>query len=135
MTTQTVLQLRHVLVADDFDATLTFFRDRLGMTELSAFSQGGGHIAILDAGRATLEIVDRTSAAHIDRVEAGGPVHGQRIALQVPDSEAAARELVAAGGTPIAEPVTTPWRHRNVRVRAPGGVQLTLFTVLDGAEE
>jgi hypothetical protein len=25
----------------------------------------------------------------------------------------------------------TPWRHRNVRLRAPDGMQLTLFTVLD----
>jgi hypothetical protein len=26
-----------------------------------------------------------------------------------------------------------PWRHRNVRLRAPDGTQLTLFTVLDDA--
>ena len=24
-----------------------------------------------------------------------------------------------------------PWQHRNVRVRAPDGLQLTLYTVLD----
>jgi hypothetical protein len=28
--------------------------------------------------------------------------------------------------------VVTPWSHRNVRLRAPDGMQLTLFTVLEG---
>jgi hypothetical protein len=27
--------------------------------------------------------------------------------------------------------VETPWKDRNVRVQAPDGMQLTLFTVLD----
>jgi hypothetical protein len=27
--------------------------------------------------------------------------------------------------------VVTPWNHRNARLRAPDGMQLTLFTVLD----
>jgi len=27
--------------------------------------------------------------------------------------------------------VVTPWRHSNVRLEAPDGMQLTLFTVLD----
>jgi hypothetical protein len=27
--------------------------------------------------------------------------------------------------------VETPWKHRNVRLRAPDGMQLTLFTVLE----
>jgi hypothetical protein len=31
----------------------------------------------------------------------------------------------------LANPVVTPWRHWNVRLRAPDGMQLTLFTVLD----
>jgi len=31
----------------------------------------------------------------------------------------------------IAGPVTTPWNDRNVRLQAPDGTQLTLFTVLE----
>ena len=34
------------------------------------------------------------------------------------------REAERLGG-----PVETPWRHRNVRLRAPDGMQLTLFTI------
>ena len=53
-----------------------------------------------------------------------------RIEVEVEDSVATAQALVAGGAEALAEPVMTPWSHRNVRVRAPDGMQLTLFTVL-----
>lgn len=40
-----------------------------------------------------------------------------------------AQRLVAAGAHPVAPPVTTPWGDRNARVRAPDGMQLTVFTL------
>ena len=57
-----------------------------------------------------------------------GPV---RIAFEVDDSEGVARRLVEAGAEQLADPVTTPWNDRNVRLQAPDGMQLTLFTVSD----
>ncbi len=54
-----------------------------------------------------------------------------RFALQVPDADAAAVSLVAAGATSVADPVDTPWGDRNARVAAPDGMQLTLFTLSD----
>jgi uncharacterized glyoxalase superfamily protein PhnB len=51
-----------------------------------------------------------------------------RLAVGVPDSGDAARRLTAAGGEQVAPPVTTPWGDRNARVRAPDGMQLTLFS-------
>jgi len=39
--------------------------------------------------------------------------------------------LERAGAERIAGPVVTPWKDRNVRLRAPDGLQLTLFTVLE----
>jgi hypothetical protein len=53
-----------------------------------------------------------------------------RFALDVDDSVAAAKKLVAAGAMQLADPVVTPWNDRNVRVQAPDGMQITLFTVL-----
>lgn len=55
-----------------------------------------------------------------------------RLALEVEDSEAAAVRLTRAGGELVGGPVVTPWNDLNVRVRAPDGMQLTLFTVLGG---
>ena len=59
-----------IVEADDFDAAVTFYRDVLGMTELAAFAEGGDdRVAILDAGRATLEIANPVHKVAIDRVE------------------------------------------------------------------
>lgn len=125
-------ELRLVLTMDDFDAAVAFFRDALGLKELAVFENEGGRGVLLDAGRATLEIFDHAQANAVDEIEVGRRVAGQvRIAFQVPDSESTARTLVTAGGEIIAGPVMTPWRDRNVRLRGPEGLQLTLFTPAD----
>jgi catechol 2,3-dioxygenase-like lactoylglutathione lyase family enzyme len=128
-----VRELRLVLTVHDFEAALAFYRDALGLEELDAWqAEPGGHIAILRAGAATVEIVDEAQAAAIDEIEVGRRVAGPvRIALEVGDSAATAERLAEAGGVIVGGPVETPWRDLNVRVRAPDGMQLTLFTVLD----
>jgi lactoylglutathione lyase len=126
-----VTELRVALTVDDFDAALAFYRDTLGLPLLEAWSDDG-RVVLLDAGRATLELLDQTHAAAVDRIEVGRRVAGPiRLALEVADSAATSEELQAAGATLIAGPVVTPWRHSNVRLEAPDGMQLTLFTVLD----
>ena len=70
---RTVHQLRVVVEADDYDAAVAFYRDALGMPELAAFAEGGDdRVAILDAGRATLELASPAHKRTIDRVEAEG---------------------------------------------------------------
>jgi lactoylglutathione lyase len=126
-----VAELRLVLTVDDFDAAVRFYRDALGLEEVAAWPSEDGRIVLLGAGRATLELVDEGQAAAIDRIEVGRRVAGPvRVAFEVPDSGEAAARLAEAGAELLAEPVVTPWRDRNVRVRAPDGMQLTLFTVL-----
>jgi lactoylglutathione lyase len=127
-----VQELRLVVTAEDYDAALAFYRDALGMPELAAYQAEGGHVTILDAGRATLEITDPTHAAYIDRVEVGRRVAGHiRVALGVPDSSAATERLRAAGAEVLAEPTPTPWGSLNARLQAPAGLQLTLFSMPD----
>jgi lactoylglutathione lyase len=123
------MELRLVLTVTDFEQALAFYRDALGLEELPAWADQEGRVAILDAGRATLELVDESQAQAIDRIEVGRRVAGPvRVAFQVADSDAAAARLVAAGAELIAGPVTTPWNDRNVRLQAPDGTQLTLFS-------
>jgi lactoylglutathione lyase len=126
------MELRLVLTVTDFDQALTFYRDALGLAELPAWEDQEGRVAILDAGRATLELVDEGQAQAIDRIEVGRRVAGPvRVAFQVADSDATALRLVAAGAELVAGPVTTPWNDRNVRLQAPDGTQLTLFSSLE----
>ena len=84
---------------------------------------------------ATLELLSVAQAELIDSVEVGERVAGPvRLALEVADSAATARKLVAAGAEALADPVLTPWNDLNVRLRAQGGLQLTLFTPSKPAE-
>ena len=67
-----VHELRLVVTAPDYDDALRFYRDVLGLRERGAFSSpDGGRVAILEAGRATLELTDPANAAYIDEVEVG----------------------------------------------------------------
>jgi lactoylglutathione lyase len=127
-----VRELRVALTVDELDDALAFYRDGLGLRQLEAWESEDGRVVLLDASRATLELLDRRHADAVDRIEVGRPgVSGVvRLALQVDDSVETSARLVGAGGRPVAEAVETPWRHRNVRVEAPDGMQLTLFTVL-----
>ncbi len=129
-----VRELRLVVTAEDYVAALAFYRDVLGLRELGAFSSEGGHVTILDAGHATLELTDPPHAAYIDRVEVGRRVAGHiRVAFQVDDAREATERLVAAGAALVAPPVETPWRSLNARLEGPAALQLTLFEELDAA--
>jgi lactoylglutathione lyase len=124
-----VTELRIALTVQDFDQALAFYRDALGLQQIADWSSGAGRVVALDAGRATLELFDDAQAETVDAVEAGRRVSGTvRLAAKVTDSEDMARRLVAAGAAQVAPPVMTPWGDRNARVRAPDGMQLTLFT-------
>jgi predicted enzyme related to lactoylglutathione lyase len=133
--TTPVLQMRLVVEADDYDEALRFYRDVLGLPEEEAFEgEGGARVAILDAGRATLEIANRAQKRMIDEVEVGraGVAPKMRVAFEVTDSATATDVLVDAGATLIAPPTETPWRSLNSRLEAPAGLQITLFQELDG---
>src|ERR671931_2618866 len=70
-----VTELRVALTVADFDAALAFYRDALGLEEIADWSNWeaeSGRVVLLGAGRATLELMDETQAAEVDRIEAGG---------------------------------------------------------------
>jgi catechol 2,3-dioxygenase-like lactoylglutathione lyase family enzyme len=130
-----VHELRVALRVDDYERTLAFYRDVLGLPVVEEWDGADGSGAILDAGRATLEVLSTAQADLVDRVEVGELVGPRiRLALEVDDSAATAAALVAGGAKLVGGPVVTPWAHRNVRLRDPDGTQLTLFTVLDPTE-
>ena len=131
--TPPVLQLRLVVEADDYDAALRFYRDVLGLPEEAAFAgDGDARVAILDAGRATLEIANPAQKHMIDEVEVGRQVAPRlRVAFEVADAAAATDALVAGGAELVAPPTVTPWRSLNARLDAPAGLHITVFQELE----
>lgn len=131
-----VRQLRLVVEAEDFDAAVAFYRDVLGLPEEFAVdSDGNARVVALQAGRATLEIVNPQQRRLIDELEVGREVSRTvRVAFEVDDAAAETDRLIGAGATPVAAPTVTPWRSLNSRLEAPAGLQITLFEEL-GEEE
>jgi predicted enzyme related to lactoylglutathione lyase len=137
----TVSQLRLVLETDDLDAALAFYRDVVGLREREAYAEeDGARVHILEVPSATLELANPQQVRFIDRSETGreGVAHRYpltvRVAFEVADADAAAEEWVAGGAQQVAPPTETPWRSRNARFEAPGGMQITAFQELGPAE-
>lgn len=131
--TRAVRQLRVVVQAPDFEDALSFYRDVVGMPQAEAYeADGGARVAILDAGRATLEIANAAQVSFIDRVETDGdaPSDRIRIALEVEDADEAVDRLVDGGAAVEASARQTPWRSVNARLRGAADLQLTLFQEL-----
>ena len=123
-----VLELRVALTTDAFEQLISFYCDGLGLEPAQTWSEDQGRALVLDMGKATLEVFDERQAQTIDQIEAGRRISGQiRLALQVPDLNAAIQRLLAHGATLVHSPVVTPWGDYNVRLQDPGGMQITLF--------
>ncbi len=131
--TAKVLQLRLVVEVEDFDDAVAFYRDVMGMPEeFFVESEGGALVVALQAGRATLELVNPAQRRLIDQLEVGREVSRNiRVAFEVADAEVQTAQLVEAGAELIAPPTETPWRSLNSRLEAPAGLQITLFEELD----
>ena len=132
-----VLQMRLVVAADDYEEALRFYRDVLGLRQAEAYEgEGGARVAILEAGRATLELANPAQQRMIDEVEVGraGVAPKYRVAFEVRDTTTTTDALVDAGAELIAAPVETPWRSLNARLAAPASVQITIFQELDPAD-
>lgn len=127
-----VIQLRLVVHASDFEEAVEFYRDRLGLAEsLSVSGDDGAEVVILEAGRATLELINDEQRKFIDEVEVGREVSRKfRVAFEVRDAEATTRSLAEAGAEVVAAPTQTPWSSLNSRLEAPAGLQLTIFEEL-----
>ena len=132
-----IKQLRLVVEAEDYDEALAFYRDLLGMTEIAAFAVGGDdRVAILDAGRATLEIASPAHKRFIDTVETDGLVGASvRVAFEVDDTTVVTGEATSAGAELLAAPVETPWRSLNSRLSAPASLEISFFQELEPPEQ
>lgn len=130
-----VLELRVALTTSDYERSVKFYCEGLGIEPAAIWNNGDGHALILDMGNATLEIFDEAQARTIDQIEAGKRISGQiRFALQAPDLMAAMERLLAHGAALVHPPIITPWGDHNARLQDPDGMQITLFQVVEKNE-
>ena len=133
---QPILELRVALTTSDYERSVKFYCDGLGIEPAAIWNNGGGRALILDMGKATLEIFDEIQAETIDQLEAEQRISGQvRFALEVPDLKAAMERLITHGATLVHPPIITPWGDYTVRLQDPDGMQITLFQKPDNSEQ
>ena len=119
----------HVAIrVKDFDGTVRFYKQGLGLKERLAWGEGDGRAIMLDAGN-----------DNCIEVFAGGkptPVEGNIVhfALSTDDCDSALKRAQAAGATVTLEPKTVkiaaatgPVSVRIAFVRAPGGEVIEFF--------
>lgn len=129
-TNHPVLEMRIALTVKDYERSVKFYCEGLGIEPAAIWNNGDGKALMLNMGNATLEVFDENQSKLIDEMEAGQRVSGQiRFALQVLDLESAMKRLIEHGAILVHEPVMTPWGDYNVRLQDPDGMQITLYQV------
>jgi predicted enzyme related to lactoylglutathione lyase len=123
-----VKELRIILTVENLDEIIRFYREVVGLETSKEWHESTGNGIILEAGKASLELIDSKHAGRIDEIEVGKPVAGSvRLALNIGQHiESASEELVAGGATKLADVKEAPW-SKVIRLQDPAGMQFTLF--------
>ena len=123
-----VKELRLILTVENLDEVIAFYRDTIGLKTSKEWHESTGNGIILEGGRASLELIDKSHAERIDEIEVGKRISGAvRIALNVGNNiENARKDLIGGGGKAVAEIRQAPW-SKIARVEAPDGMQISLF--------
>lgn len=124
----TMKELRIVLTVDNLAETIKFYRDDLGLKTSKEWKTETGQGIILEAGKASLELIDHNHANTIDSIEVGNRVAGPvRLAFNIDhDIENVGIKLEKAGAKKITEVKQAPW-SKVQRMEDPSGMQFTLF--------
>jgi NAD(P)-dependent dehydrogenase (short-subunit alcohol dehydrogenase family)/catechol 2,3-dioxygenase-like lactoylglutathione lyase family enzyme len=129
--------LRLVLTVTDFDKATALYRDQLGLPAIDQWITPESHGILLEAGHATLELVDEGQAAEVDQIEVGKRSAGEvRVAYTVRDLDAAANAAKSPDVTAISGAVLTPWNDLNQRLRTTihPNVEITLSQEMGAPE-
>jgi catechol 2,3-dioxygenase-like lactoylglutathione lyase family enzyme len=123
-----VKELRIILTVDNLDEVIQFYRDVAGLRVSKEWHETAGNGIILEAGKASLELIDSKHAARIDEIEVGKQVAGPvRLALNIGENiEGASKTLIAGGAVALADTKQAPW-SKVKRLQDPSGMQFTLF--------
>ena len=116
-------EFRVIFVAHDYDATVGFFTDVMGLEVERSFGEiFRGTILLAAAGR--IEVIE--DGAGWD--EPG--VAGVSVSWEIDDADAEHARLVSAGADVVRPPQLQPWGHKSLEVAGPDGLRIILFEVV-----
>ena len=116
-------EFRVIFVANDYDATVGFFTDVMGLEVERSFGEiFRGTILLAAAGR--IEVIEDGAGW-----DAPG-VTGVSVSWEIADADAEHARLVSAGAAIVRPPELQPWGHRSLEVAGPDGLRIILFEVV-----
>lgn len=116
-------EFRVVFTAVDYEATVGFFTDVMGLEVLRSFEDGGKGTILL-AADGQIEVFSAETS------DGAAGVSGVALAWEVADADAEHARIEARGGLVHGEPAVKPWGHKNFVVAGPDGWLITLFEVV-----
>jgi methylmalonyl-CoA/ethylmalonyl-CoA epimerase len=108
---------------------IKYYTETVGLNISKEWHEASGNGVILEAGKASLELIDKSHAARIDEIEVGKRVAGPvRLAFNIGahNIEKASEKWISGGATKLADIKQAPW-SKVIRLEDPSGMQLTLF--------
>ena len=118
-----ILSSRVLLRPADFDRSLRFYRDVLGLAIYREFGSPANPGVVFFLGPGFLEVSGRS---------ADPPGRSVMIWLQVRDVRSEHGRLAAAGARILRVPAAEPWGLTEMRIEDPDGVQIVLVEVPAG---
>jgi len=115
-----ILSSRFMLHPRDYDRSVSFYRDTLGLHPMREFGEGASRGVVFFLGGGYLEITNGP---------ADPPAPSTELWLQVRDVRAAERELRAAGVSVLESATEQPWGLIELRAHDPDGLTLIFVEV------
>jgi catechol 2,3-dioxygenase-like lactoylglutathione lyase family enzyme len=119
-----VLSSRVLLRPADFDASVRFYDDVVGLSRSREFGDPPGRGIVYFLGGGELELTETPPGA-----DPGPRPAGFRLWLRVPDAQSAYDRLARLGAHVLAEPARQPWGLIEGSVADPDGVELVIVEV------
>ncbi|HSB80657.1 MAG TPA: VOC family protein [Candidatus Methylomirabilis sp.] len=122
-------QFRFAYLTPDYDSTVTFYRDGLGLPVLESWDRNPDDRGTLfAAGSGIIEVLARPKSGDSSHVWDARPPQGAFMVIEVEDVEQIYRGAIEKG-LPIQQHLTTQtWGHRSFCVHEPNGLTLYFFT-------
>lgn len=124
------LEFRFAFHARDFERSLQFYQETLGMTYVGGWDRPDGKGVLLGAGGTA--VVEIYGAAEGETYDGPHPV-AINLALRLPmvaDVDGFHTQLVEAGVPVASPPVNRPWGHRSFIVHDPDGIPIHIYCEL-----
>lgn len=118
-------EFRFGIIAKDYERSLSFYRDSLGLKMIRSWDRGENDKGTLfEFGNGIIEIFP-ASESH----PSAKPV-GVWLYIEVPDVDEYFKRITEKQIPVLLAPKNEPWGHRRCKIKDPDGIEIGLFNII-----